>query len=73
MSGRVPGWNVSASVIGVLSFPRKGKFMASVVVKIALAVAIAGLFLYPVKKLREGIVVIGIVIVAAFVLHFVHP
>jgi hypothetical protein len=47
--------------------------MASIFIKIALAVAVIGLFLYPVKRLREGIVIVGIVIAAAFILHFVRP
>jgi hypothetical protein len=47
--------------------------MASIVVKVALAIAVIGLFLYPVKKLKEGMVIIGIVIAAALILHFARP
>ena len=47
--------------------------MASIFTKIALAVMITGLFVDPGKGLRSGIIAIAIVIVAAFILHFVAP
>jgi hypothetical protein len=47
--------------------------MASIFAKIALAAGLAILFCYPGQRLRDGILVIAIVIVAAFILHFVAP
>jgi hypothetical protein len=46
--------------------------MAWIFIQIALAVILIGLCLYPTQRLRDGFVVIGIVIAAAFILHFVR-
>jgi hypothetical protein len=47
--------------------------MASIFTKIALAVGLALICVYPGEGLRGGIIAIAIVVAAAFILHFVAP
>jgi hypothetical protein len=47
--------------------------MASIFIKIALGAGIAILSVYPGKGLRGGIMVVAMIIAAAFILHFAVP
>jgi hypothetical protein len=47
--------------------------MASIFIKIALGAGLAILSVYPGNGLRGAIIIIALVIGAAFVLHFVAP
>ncbi|HEV7637052.1 MAG TPA: hypothetical protein VGO54_16640 [Bradyrhizobium sp.] len=57
----------------ICGLTRKDQPMASIFIKIALGTGLAILSVYPGKGLRGAIIIIALVIAAAFVLHFVAP